>query len=186
MAKKAGQAKEIKLPPKEKFLVTFPTPKPDLTGKDKGTAKKMKAAITKGVQRGMARVETELSKALDNAMMASSWEWSSIVTTRKNGQTVGSPRNIVDTGFLRDSKKLKISYLQTKTTVEVKYTAPYANLVHFGGMIRPYGVAGRTLQPIQPRPWITAVLQGGWGIEKLDVDSIVNEALQQAWSEAFG
>ena len=183
---KAKLAKDIKIPPKEKFQITFPTPKPDLKGQDKKVAAKMKAAITKGVQRGMARVETSLSKALDDAMMASSWEWSSIVTTRVNGQTVGSPRNIVDTGFLRDSKKLKISYLQTKTTVEVKYTAPYANLVHFGGMIRPYGAKGRTLKPIQPRPWITAVLNGGWGIEKLDVDSIINEALQEAWSAAFG
>ena len=89
-------------------------------------------------------------------------------------------------GSYCDSKKLKVGYLQTKTTVEIKYTAPYANLVHFGGMVRPYGATGRTLKPLPPRPWISAVLNGGWGIEKLDVDSIINEALLEAWNEAFG
>lgn len=182
---KAKTAKVPSVPKAEKFLITFPTPKPDISKTDKKVATKMKKAIVKGVQRGMARVETSLSKALDDALMGSTWEWTGKATVRQNGQTVGSPRNIIDTGFLRNSKSLKVSYLQTKTTVEVKYNAPYANLVHFGGMIRPYGKEGRQLVALPPRPWITAVLEGGWGIEKLDVDSIVNEALQEAWAEAF-
>ena len=120
-----------------------------------------------------------------------SWSLSAGWPTRRTncpapGQTVGSPRNIVDTGFLRDSKVLKTTFLQTKTSVEIKYKAPYANLVHFGGMIRPYGALGRTLKPLPPRPWIQAVLEGGWGIQKLDVDSIINEAIQEAWSAQFG
>jgi hypothetical protein len=183
---KAKTAPVPKIPKSEKFAINFPTPKPDLTGKDKGTAKKMKAAITKGTQRGMARIETSLAKALDKAMTDSTWGWSDKTTIRSNGQAVKSPRNIVDTGFLRDSKTLKVTYLQTKSSLEIKYKAPYANLVHWGGLIRPYGKAGRTLVELPRRPWIEATLNGGYGIEKFDADSIINEALQEAWTEAFG
>jgi hypothetical protein len=35
------------------------------------------------------------------------WDWPR-TTTRVNGETVSSPRNIVDTGALRDSQKLEI------------------------------------------------------------------------------
>ena len=182
---KAKTAKVPNIPRSEKYQVTFPTPKPDISKTDKKTAAKMEAALNKGVQSGIKRVETSLSKALDKAMTSSTWEWSSIVTYRQNGQTPTSPRNIVDTGFLRDSKSQKIVTKKYGAAIEGVYKAPYASTVHYGGMIRPYGVQGRQLVSLPPRKWVEAVLYGGWGIEKLDVSSIIDDAVQKAWSKAF-
>lgn len=174
-------------PPKDQsFTIKIPTPKLDLKGKTDKQAAAMKKALIKGVQTGTSRVETSLSQALDKAMDAPVWGWTGKETYRTNGDIAGTPRNIVDTGKLKASKKIKTKYLQNSTQITIEYTAPYANLVHFGGLVQPYGRANRTLVSIPARPWITSTLQGGNGIEKFDVDSIMNAAIQEAWAAQFG
>lgn len=169
------------------FKIKIPSPKLDLKGKTDKQKAAMKKALTTGVSRGLGRVETSLSKALDDAMRAPVWNWTSGVTTfRQNGEAPSSPRNIVDTGELMRSKKIKVAYLQTGGTVSVTYGAPYAALVHYGGAVRPYGKPGRSLVTVPKRPWIEATINGGYGIEKFDADKIINTAIQEAWTAQFG
>jgi hypothetical protein len=49
-------------------------------------------------------VAQEFAEACDDAFDDSVWDWSG-TTHRRNGETAGSPRNIVDTGALRDSRQ---------------------------------------------------------------------------------
>ena len=167
------------------FKLNFITPKLDLKGKTDKQKSAMKKALILGMQRGVNRIETSLSQALDNAMQSSSWSWPR-ETVRKNGTLAGTSRDIVDMGGLMASKKLKVSFQQTKASVAITYSAPYAALVHYGGYITPYGRPGRTAVSVPGRPWITATLQGGNGITKFDADSILNAAIAEAWKAQFG
>jgi phage gpG-like protein len=157
-----------------------------LKGKTDKQKAAMKKALTLGMQRGLNRIETSLSQALDRAMESSTWTWTSRTTIRQNGSTAGSPRDIVDTGKLKGSKKLKTRFLQSGGSVAIEYNSPYARLVHFGGVITPYGRKGRALVTLPARPWITATLEGGYGIEKFGADEILNQAIQEAWQAQFG
>ena len=176
----------VSAPEDFQFKLNFKTPKLEFNGKTDKQKAAMKKALTLGMQRGLNRVETSLSQALDRAMESSSWGWTSRTTLRRNGSSVGSPRDIVDTGKLKDSKKLKTRFLQSGGSVAIEYGAPYAKLVHFGGAITPYGRKGRALVTLPARPWITATLEGGYGIEKFNADEILNQAISEAWQAQFG
>ncbi|MGA0100596.1 MAG: hypothetical protein ACO3HF_01000 [Burkholderiaceae bacterium] len=168
-----------------RFAITFQTPKLDLKGKtDKQKAAANKALI-RGMQNGMNRIETSLSQALDSAMQSSSWGWPR-QTLRKNGSTAGTSRDIIDTGALMRSKKLKVDFKQTKASLNIRYTAPYAAIVHYGGYIIPYGRPGRAAVNIPGRPWITATFEGTNGVPKFDADTILNNAIKEAWTQQFG
>ncbi|WP_156372535.1 hypothetical protein [Deinococcus sp. Leaf326] len=56
------------------------------------------------VERGVRGVAEEFAEACDAAFDDPVWGWTG-TTRRQNGETVGSPRNIVDTGTLRDSRQ---------------------------------------------------------------------------------
>jgi hypothetical protein len=49
---------------------------------------------------------TDLDQAFTTAIESPIWDWPR-TTQRSNGETVGSPRNIVDEGTLRDSQSLR-------------------------------------------------------------------------------
>ena len=51
------------------------------------------------------RANEELGYAMDDAMNDERWSWPRL-TYRQNGDVAGSPRDIVDTGELRDSREL--------------------------------------------------------------------------------
>jgi hypothetical protein len=51
----------------------------------------------------------EFGGVCQDAITSPIWKWGNI-TIRKSGEVVGSPRNIVDTGGLRDSYKLEFDY----------------------------------------------------------------------------
>lgn len=173
-----------------KFAVNFQTPKLDLKGKTDKQRAAMNKALTRGMSNGASRVETKLSQLLDQAMESSTWgpfapkQW----YYRKNGEVAGDgTRNLIDTGKLKKSKKVKTEYLQTKTKTSVTYTSPYAAITHYGGAIRPYGNKNAATVILPARPWIDAVIVGGYsGIESLKADEILNNAISEAWKAQFG
>jgi hypothetical protein len=60
----------------------------------------------------------------------------------------------VDTGRLRSS--LSISTDRDGLTID--YSSPYANLVHYGGYIQPYGNPNARPVYQAPRPWVEIAL----------------------------
>lgn len=101
-------------------------------------------------------VLTELKSRYDAALNAPVWEWPRDTqrgrSFRRNGQrtagkTVGSPRNIVDTGRLR--RALLFRFINA-FVAEYRWTSQYAAAVHEGARLR-----NGTLLPA--RPWTGAV-----------------------------
>jgi hypothetical protein len=73
------------------------------------------------------------------------WGWPN-ETHRRNGSVVGSPRDIVDTGELRDSLRLEPV---SPTEVIYSYDCNHAIIVHQGATLKGGG-------KIPPRPWVDA------------------------------
>ena len=94
----------------------------------------------------------ELKKALTGALRASVWNWE------------GGSRDIYDTGALAASANVTVE----RGRVNVKYSAPYASIVHNGGYIHPYGNQSARPVYLPPRPWIDAVLYGGGPVPRFD------------------
>ena len=135
-------------------------------------------ALNKGVIKGMTYVEAALRPALDNSMQ-SQWKWGV-------GKAGASSRDIIDTGALKSSLRLKTTYLKTKTRLEIIYPKPYASFVYYGGYIHPYGNKKAPMVYIPGRPWVMAVLQGTHGQPKLDYATPFNRGIQEAWAAQFG
>ena len=162
-------------------------PRPTLEEKpdNKVEAKKAQAAFSKGVIKGMTAVETELKIALDNALGASVWTGFNpkYPYYRKDGTLMGSgPRDIVDTGNLMESLRLKTDFKQTKSSINIAYDVPYARLVHEGGAIVPYGDPKNATVILPARPWITATLEGTHGIKKYDPKKPFLESISDVWN----
>lgn len=114
-----------------------------------------------------------LNARFQAALAAPVYAWDLGTTIRSNGQEVGSPRNIVDTGLLRQSNTgPEIDGLRAK----FRWRVPYAAAVHEGAHL-----ANGTLLPA--RPWTGAVLgtEPVSGIEPFDYRS----AFRDAWMKAF-
>ena len=137
--------------------------------------KAVNAAIVEGTIKAAAYVQRDLRKALDAAMTSSTWNWPR-----------GGPRNIVDTGKLKGSLVLQEKNMKTKTTIAIKYNSPYANMVHYGGYIQPYGNKNANTVLIPARPWVEAVLKGGYGIDKFSMTEPMNAGFNEVWSRKFG
>lgn len=75
----------------------------------------------------LTQVVDELADICQEEIKSDQWEWAGI-TRRKNGETVGSPRNIVDTGELLDSLKI----LKSGNSALIYWDAPHAAIVHEG------------------------------------------------------
>lgn len=174
------------------FKLNFVTPKVAFSEED--TKKKRAAvnkAISKGVQKGTTYVEKGLREALNKAMESPVWgpakpKYSYL---RKSGQPVGSGlRNLIDTGKLKSSLDIKTRFLQTKTEIAVQYKMPYANMIHYGGVIYPYGNKnGASSVLLPPRPWVEAVMVGNYaGVDRYDPDPAFNKGLQEVWNAQFG
>jgi hypothetical protein len=134
----------------------------DLEAKARRTSEKAAAAIFQ-----------ILNARFQAALAAPVYEWNpGVNTTRSNGQTVGSPRNIVDTGLLRQSNTgPEINGLR----VRYRWNAPYAVAVHEGAQLE-----NGTVLP--PRPWTAAVL----GTEPVDgIEPIDRAQLKDIWLKAF-
>ena len=88
-----------------------------------------------------------LDQVLQEAISASIWR-------TRNGVD-----DIIDSGDL--SRSLEIS--RTANGLVISYDVPYANLIHYGGYIVPYGNTNAQRVYIPPRPWVATVLSGRYG-----------------------
>ena len=106
--------------------------------------------IESKLSKAMAAYSKEIDQNLDHQFFDSKWEWPRL-TRRRSGRTVGSPRDIIDTGELLNSKQGptpiggKIGYRWTWNT-------PYASLVK-------NGYISRTGEIVPARDWIKAALR---------------------------
>lgn len=83
--------------------------------------KSNRSKLDSHIQQTFHRTADRFGKALNDAMEAKVYEWDTI-TFRKSGEIAGSPRDIVDTGYLRDSR-YDISKVNQRDYV---YSADYA------------------------------------------------------------
>ena len=149
-------------------------PKIDMKESSPKMRRAMNAAIVEGTIKASAYVQKDLRVALGAAMDYSGWNWT-------NG-----PRDIVDTGKLKSSLVLAERNLKTKTTIEIKYRSPYANMVHYGGYIQPYGNRNANSVLYPARPWVEATLRGGYGIDKFSMTKPMNAGFNEVWTRRFG
>lgn len=132
------------------------------------------AAIVEGTIKASAYVQRDLKAALGAAMDYAGWGW------------IDGSRDIVDTGKLKSSLTLAERNLKAKTTIEIKYKSPYANMVHYGGYIQPYGNKNANSVLYPARPWVEATLRGGYGIEKFNMSVPMNAGFNEVWTRKFG
>ena len=119
--------------------------------------KQIKKAHTKAVR----LLAEELSKALDEAMESSVWNWTS------------DTRDIVDTGELKKSKKIVVT---SDSDIHIFYGTDYAAIVHYGGYFNPYG--NQNAKMFYPgRPWVTSLIEGGGPIDRFDFGKIYSAFL---------
>lgn len=114
----------------------------------------------------------ELSQRFQDAIRAPVYSWPRN-TLRQNGQMVGSPRDIVDTGLLaRQQQAPQVS----GTRAVFRWTAPYSPYVHEGVRLRGGGI-------MPARPWTGAVLgtEPINGIEPYDFRA----RFRQEWLQSF-
>jgi phage gpG-like protein len=163
--------------PRLKFVLSKPTPSySEFYKLNKLWLRNSREALGPIMQR-------ELKLQLDNAMSSAVWAWPN-QTKRQNGSTVGSPRDIVDTGYLRSSLSQTLSHNATTSTFKGKYKAPYANIVHYGGMIQNFGRPDTSYLP--GRPWIKALFEGQNGIPKFAIKHYLQEQLEAEFQKVFG
>jgi hypothetical protein len=82
-------------------------------------------------------------KDFDQQMASEKWQWTNKQTKRKNGEIVGSPRDIVDTASLIQSKKRDPV---NSSITEFIWEDEVAELVHDGGAMKNGG-------SYPARPW---------------------------------
>lgn len=147
-------------------------------------AKAAKKAFTVGSLRASGIVERQLPGVLTKALESPVWGPfnPSQPYFRKNGELVGvGNRDIIDTGNLHDSLKISTKFMVTKAQMQISYTAPYARLVHEGGVIQPWGNPNASSVILPARPWISSVLTGNGPVDKYDYTAVYQEEIAEAW-----
>ena len=96
---------------------------------------KYRSGIAK-FQRALERTFNETTKELnthyETMFDESVWGWPQ-ATERRNGQTVDSPRNLVDKGDLRDSQRREPV---DRITIQFTWSVPYAAAVFLGATLK--------------------------------------------------
>ena len=114
------------------------------------------------VQELAPRLIAEIKQALMQALQFDGWAW-------KDGS-----RDIFDTGLLAASGIVTMN----NGVLNVRYSAPYANIIHNGGYIQPYGNPSARPVYLPGRPWIDAVLKGGGPFPPFDFEDFYLRNLQ--------
>ena len=155
---------------------SFEMPQVQMKGRNLSEAKDAaNNAIVSGVAGGLKLATLQVKPALNEAMGQSVWRWPN-QTIRKNSSDVSAPRDIVDTANLRDS----MDATSKESSMTVTYTAPYANMVHYGGITKPYGRGGDSF--VYPgRPWIPSMFEGKNGIQKFPLMDIIDKNVKKTW-----
>lgn len=110
-------------------------------------------------QRTFERAMDWADQDFDQQMVSEKWEWNGNQTRRKNGEIVGSPRDIVDTGDLLQSKQRRQI---SRSITEFVWEDDVAELVHDGGRLKGSGI-------YPARPWTEPTLQEIDGV----IDTII-------------
>ena len=111
-------------------------------------------------QRTFERAMDWADQDFDQQMASEKWEWNSNQTRRKNGQIVGSPRDIVDTGDLLQSKQRRQI---SRSITEFVWEDDVAELVHDGGRTKNGGA-------YPARPWTEPTLD--------EIDNVIETVLR--------
>jgi hypothetical protein len=128
--------------------------------------------MTANIKIDLSKINSCLNRAFDVAVEAQKdafqdaiasdiWEWER-ETVRRNGETVTSPRDIIDTGELYDS--LVIS--RSANAVEYSWEADHASIVHDGATTK-------NGTDLSARPWTKA------GIKECDAAEIMQQQLNK-------
>lgn len=132
-----------------------------------GLSVKTSSSITelpKRLQRTPEEMVRILDEVLREAINANVW-------STRNGVD-----DIIDSGKLLNSQSLVYS----GSSIQIRYSAPYAALIHYGGYIVPYGnVLARPVY-IPPRPWVADVLSGQFG--GIDLGVIYGDIIRRVLS----
>jgi len=160
-------------------------PKIDMKDNTAKMKKAMNSAIVEGTIKASAYVQRDLRVALDKAVSSDTWAWPG-TTIRGNGSTAGTARNIIDSGRLKKSLVISEKHLKTKTVLQIKYNTPYAALVHYGGVVLPYGNKNANTVIVPARPWVQSTLTGGNGMQKFDMSGPMNAGFNEVWTRRFG
>ena len=132
---------------------------------------KMRIDLTDSVYKAASQAFREyvakIGDQFQDEIESQTWTWTPGVTTRRrNGIPVTSPRDIVDTGQLRDSQqKPVISSDLYGFSATINWTAPYAEIVLNG----PKGFNGASYPA---RNWIES------GMKKLDMEKFIKGRLK--------
>jgi hypothetical protein len=121
----------------------------------------MLAEAEKRLNEVMSNLAQEVEAALTEALKSSVWSWK------------GGARDIYDTGELARSVKVAV----VDGGISVSYGASYANIVHNGGYIQPYGNTSARPIYLPPRPWISSVLYGDGPVAQFDFDDFLKRNL---------
>lgn len=103
------------------------------------------AAFSKAAQQALKQTAAELDGRFDDAISSKVWPWP---FPDSNGKS--SPRSIVDSGDLKQSKSYSLSGLEASWTWSINYAAA----VHEGAKLWNGAI-------LPARPWTDAVLEGG-------------------------
>lgn len=109
--------------------------------------------IEDAVNRAFDRLVDRFEDLQKEQIEAVRWRWFNNPTIRSSGQRVNSPRDIVDTGALRDS--LQVSNIGNNH-VRYEYQEDYSGLVHQG-----FDGVGRAGSPesYPARPWVVTAYE---------------------------
>lgn len=109
------------------------------------------SVLEDAIDRAFVQLVAKFEDLQIEQLEAVKWEWFRN-TKRQSGQVVGSPRDIVDTGKLRES--LNVTNVGD-SHVRYEYQEDYAGLVHQG-----FDGAGKAGQPesYPARPWVNATV----------------------------
>lgn len=123
--------------------------------------KAIQEMMEKRIESVSGELVASISEALQSALKSSVWSWR------------GGSRDIYDTGELASSGSVTF----TSGRLEVTYKAPYAQIVHDGGYIFPYGNTAARPVYLPGRPWIRSVLYGGGPVDRFDFAGFFKKAL---------
>lgn len=124
----------------------------------------LKGDLQRAHEEAMRSLAGPISDYLD-AMMSAGWGWSD------------GARDIVDTGQLQNSGRVTVS----GDNIVIQYSADYANLIHYGGYIQPYGNLNIEKVYIPGRPWISATFGLAPGpLPPFDIGAAYEDAFYRA------
>lgn len=170
----------------KKFELKASLKLPKLTTKADSKTQKKKAgsALSQGVLKSSTEIESTLPSRLNESMSEVIWGPFNpkypYLSRGGNPRTSGM-RSLIDTGELKDSLKIKTSFLKGKTVIGISYSAPYAALTHYGGAIQPYGNKNAATVLLPPRPWISKVIGTSENKGSYDMHSVLERNILAAW-----